>query len=130
MFAPAAKTFYLFANGFRQTAAAAYNLKPTDLRGILQYIPRFRDKTFVIGIDGAIVTDENFANILLDVAVLRSLNIRVVLVHGASAQIRGANGLAVDRFGNLYFADTSNQRVRKVDVAGIITTVAGGGRES
>src|SRR5438876_527500 len=45
---------------------------------------------------------------------------------GASAQIRGANGLAVDRFGNLYFADTSNQRVRKVDVAGIITTVAGG----
>src|SRR6476660_7784425 len=38
--------------------------------------------------DGAIVTSENFANILLDVAVLRSLNIRVVLVHGASAQIK------------------------------------------
>ena len=63
-------------------------MKPTDLRGILQYIPRFREKTFVIAVDGAIVTDENFANILLDVAVLRSLNIRVVLVHGASAQIR------------------------------------------
>ena len=57
-------------------------MKPTDLRGILQYIPRFREKTFIISIDGAIVTDENFANILLDVAVLRSLNIRVVLVHG------------------------------------------------
>src|SRR5258706_5475789 len=38
--------------------------------------------------DGGIVTDENFANILLDVAVLRSLNIRVVLVHGAAAQIK------------------------------------------
>ncbi len=63
-------------------------MKPTDLRGILQYIPRFREKTFIISIDGAIVTDENFANILLDVAVLRSLNIRVVLVHGASAQIK------------------------------------------
>src|SRR5215203_1237537 len=63
-------------------------MKPTDLRGILQYIPRFREKTFVIAIDGAIVTDENFANILLDVAVLRSLNIRVVIVHGASAQIQ------------------------------------------
>lgn len=63
-------------------------MKPTDLRGILQYIPRFRDRTFIIAIDGAIVTDENFANILLDVAVLRSLNIRVVLVHGAAAQIR------------------------------------------
>lgn len=63
-------------------------MKLTDLRGILQYIPRFREKTFVLAIDGAIVTDENFANLLLDVAVLRSLNIRVVLVHGASAQIR------------------------------------------
>jgi amino-acid N-acetyltransferase len=63
-------------------------VKPTDLRGILQYIPRFREKTFIISIDGAIVTDENFANILLDVAVLRSLNIRVVLAHGAAAQVK------------------------------------------
>ncbi len=63
-------------------------MKPTDLRGILQYIPRFREKVFVLALDGAVVTDENFANLLLDVAVLRSLNIRVVLVHGASAQIQ------------------------------------------
>ena len=63
-------------------------MKLTDLRGILQYIPQFREKTFVLAIDGAIVTDENFATLLLDVAVLRSLNIRVALVHGASAQIR------------------------------------------
>ena len=63
-------------------------MKFSDLRGILQYIPQFREKTFVIAVDGVIVTDENFANILLDVAVLRSLNIRVVLVHGAAAQIK------------------------------------------
>ena len=63
-------------------------MKPTDLRGILQYIPQFRDKTFILAVDGAIVTDENFATLLLDVAVLRSLSIRVVLVHGASAQIK------------------------------------------
>jgi amino-acid N-acetyltransferase len=63
-------------------------VKPTDLRGILQYIPRFREKTFIISVDGAIITDENFANILLDVAVLRSLNIRVVLAHGAGAQVK------------------------------------------
>jgi amino-acid N-acetyltransferase len=62
-------------------------VKLTDLREILQYIPRFREKIFVISIDGEIVTSENFANILLDVAVLRSLNIRVALVHGAGAQI-------------------------------------------
>ncbi|MGA9453767.1 MAG: amino-acid N-acetyltransferase [Verrucomicrobiia bacterium] len=63
-------------------------MKPTDLRGILQYIPQFREKTFILAIDGAIVTDENFATLLLDVAVLWSLSIRVVLVHGASAQIK------------------------------------------
>jgi amino-acid N-acetyltransferase len=63
-------------------------VKLTDLRGILQYIPQFREKTFIISLDGAIVTGENFANILMDIAVLRSLNIRVVLVHGASAQIK------------------------------------------
>ena len=53
----------------------------------MQYIPRFRDKTFVIAADGAVVTHLNFANLLLDIAVLRSLNIRVVLVHGAAQQI-------------------------------------------
>src|SRR5260221_13663682 len=58
------------------------------MRGILQYIPQLRDKTFVISVDGAIVTHESFGNILADVGVLRSLNIRVVLVHGASAQIQ------------------------------------------
>jgi amino-acid N-acetyltransferase len=69
-------------------------VKPTDLRGILQYIPLYRERVFVIALDGAIVTDENFANILLDIAVLRSLNVRVVLVHGASAQIKA---LAAER---------------------------------
>src|ERR1700683_521217 len=62
-------------------------MKLTDLRGILQYIPQFREKTFILAVDGGVVTEENFANILLDVAVLRSLNIRVVIVHGAAEQI-------------------------------------------
>jgi amino-acid N-acetyltransferase len=63
-------------------------MRPTDLRGILRYVPQFREKTFVIAADGAIVSDDNFGNILMDVAVLRSLNIRTVLVHGAAAQIQ------------------------------------------
>ena len=67
-------------------------MKLTDLRGILQYIPQFREKTFVLAIDGSIVTDDNFATLLLDVALLWSLNIRVALVHGASAQIRSLAG--------------------------------------
>ena len=62
-------------------------MKLTDLRGILQYVPQFREKTFIIAVDAGIVGDENFANILLDIALLRSLNIRVVVVHGAAEQI-------------------------------------------
>jgi len=63
-------------------------MKVSDLRGILQYVPRFREKIFVIAIDGDIIASDNFQNILLDIAVLRSLSIKVILIHGASAQIQ------------------------------------------
>ena len=63
-------------------------MKPTDLRGILQYVPQFRDQVFLIAVDGGVVADENFGNLLLDIAVLRSLNIHIVLVHGAGYQIQ------------------------------------------
>ncbi len=63
-------------------------MKVSDLRGILQYVPRFREKIFVLAIDGEIVASPNFANILLDLAVLRSLSIKIILVHGASHQIK------------------------------------------
>src|SRR4051812_21218587 len=35
--------------------------------------------------------------------------------------------LSVDAQGNVYFADSANQRVRRIDPAGVITTVAGTG---
>ena len=59
----------------------------SDLREILQYVPRFRERIFVIAVDGTVAASPNFPNILLDLAVLRSLSVRVVLVHGASHQI-------------------------------------------
>jgi len=43
------------------------------------------------------------------------------------AQLNNAFGITVDAEGNLYIADTSNHRIRKVDTSGIITTVAGNG---
>src|SRR5215510_10701901 len=63
-------------------------LRLTDLREILRYVPRFRDKVFVIALDGAIVEDDNFPNLLLDITLLRSLRIGVALVHGAGLQVR------------------------------------------
>ena len=63
-------------------------LRLTDLREILRYIPQFRDRAFVIALDGAVVADENFPNLLLDITLLRSLRIGVALVHGAGMQVR------------------------------------------
>src|SRR5215216_4951934 len=40
-----------------------------------------------------------------------------------------ANALALDREGNMYIADTENNRIRKVDKEGIIHTIAGTGKE-
>ncbi|CAK8715287.1 hypothetical protein GKODMF_06900 [Candidatus Electrothrix gigas] len=37
--------------------------------------------------------------------------------------------MVVDQLGNIFIADTGNNRIRKVDTNGIITTVAGNGIE-
>lgn len=45
------------------------------------------------------------------------------------ASINSPQGLALDSAGNLYIADMNGHRIRKVDASGIITTVAGNGRQ-
>jgi amino-acid N-acetyltransferase len=62
-------------------------MKVSDLRGILQYVPRFREKTFVVALDGEVAASPNLGNLLLDLAVLRSLSIKIILVHGCGAQL-------------------------------------------
>lgn len=44
-----------------------------------------------------------------------------------AAQISGPHGVAVDRIGNVYIAERSGDRVRRVDPNGTITTVLGNG---
>ena len=45
-----------------------------------------------------------------------------------AAKITGPSGVAADIYGNVYFADRGNQRIRKIDTAGIINTIAGNGQ--
>ena len=46
-----------------------------------------------------------------------------------SAELTAVYGLAVDRQGNLYIADSWSDRIRKIDAAGTISTIAGTGEE-
>ena len=47
----------------------------------------------------------------------------------AEARLNWPTGVALDDLGNVYIADQYNHRIRKVDAEGVITTVAGMGRQ-
>ncbi len=51
------------------------------------YINRHSDRTFVVMLPGEAITHPNFHNIVHDIALLCSLDVRLVLVHGARPQI-------------------------------------------
>ena len=112
------------------SSAQATTIKPTDLRGILKYVPRFQGQIFVVAIDGSIVADENFGNLLVDLAVLRSLGIKVVLVHGVGhqlqelADLRGvtisnADGTGVTDAATLDLAIRASSRVSHYVIEGL-----------
>jgi sugar lactone lactonase YvrE len=44
---------------------------------------------------------------------------------GSAARFNGPNGVAVDGTGTVYIADTSNNTIRRITFAGVVTTLAG-----
>lgn len=51
------------------------------------YINKHRGKTFVLTLPGEALAHANFSHIIYDIALLKSLGVRLVVVHGARPQI-------------------------------------------
>lgn len=56
-------------------------------RGSAPYINAFRGRTFVVAFGGEVIAEAQFASLVHDIALLNSLGVRLVLVHGARPQI-------------------------------------------
>jgi amino-acid N-acetyltransferase len=66
-------------------------------RNSAPYINAHRGRTMVLAFGGEAVADSNFANIIHDIALLNSLGVKLVLIHGARPQIEArasARGVA------------------------------------
>ena len=74
------------------------------------YINMHRGKTFVIAISGDGVLHANFTHVVQDIALLNSLGIRIVLVHGARPQIE-------ERLANRNIAPRFQDHTRVTDAA-------------
>jgi len=57
------------------------------LRNTAPYINAHRGKTFVLMLGGEVALHDNFATIFHDIALLNSLGVRLVLIHGSRPQI-------------------------------------------
>ncbi len=66
------------------------------LRGTSPYINAHRQRTFVLMLGGEAIADSNFENIIHDIALLASLEVRLVMVFGARPQIDAALQAAGD----------------------------------
>lgn len=57
------------------------------LRNTAPYINAHRGKTFVLAMSGEVAQQDNFASLIHDIALLNSLGVRLILIHGSRPQI-------------------------------------------
>jgi len=56
-------------------------------RSVAPYIHKFRNQTFVVGIPGEAIAAGKLPNLVQDLALIQSMGVRVVLVHGFRPQV-------------------------------------------
>ena len=92
--------------------------------------------TNAAGVAGTVLSGADVAGLLLEYCVTSPIGTVTTLAGtagpsgsadgtGADARFNTPNGVAVDGDGNVYVADTSNQTIRKITPAGVVTTLAG-----
>ncbi len=90
-------------------------------RNAAPYIHQHRNKTFVVYFSGAAVASAGFDHLIHDLALLHSLGIRLVLVHGARPQIEAR--LALEKIEAVYA-----QGLRVTDTTALSPVVEAAGR--
>ena len=79
-------------------------------RNSAPYINAHRNRVFVIQFDGEVIGSERFAGVVHDIALLNSLGVRLVIVHGARPQIEErltASGLKPRYAGGIRVTDAA-----------------------
>ncbi|MCG6870737.1 MAG: amino-acid N-acetyltransferase [Gammaproteobacteria bacterium] len=77
-------------------------------RSAVPYINAFRNRTFVVAFGGELLDEGQFEDLVNDIALLNSLGVRLVLVHGARPQIERelmARGAELQYVNNLRVTD-------------------------
>ena len=91
-------------------------------RNSAPYINAHRHKTFVLMIGGEALETDNFQHIINDIALLNSLGVKLVLVHGVRPQIQkqlDANGHKSDFYNDLRITDDKSLRLIKQAVGAV-----------
>ena len=56
-------------------------------RSVAPYIHKFRDQTFVVGVPGEAIAEGYLSTIVQDLALIQSMGVQIVMVHGFRPQI-------------------------------------------
>lgn len=118
-------------------------LRKVDPAGVINSVPVISSFLSLIGAPGGVTVDSTGNAYISDmngsaIYKLDKAGVLTTVAGGAfgfsgdngpaaKAALNFPSGVAIDSAGNIYFADKGNNRVRKVDTKGIITTFAGTG---